>query len=76
MHNAEEDFEVLAVAVHGALFALHGLALAYHLRRSRRVDIDVAVHAAALVYDGRAIVLHARRVRAAKSSRPIGESIG
>ena len=56
MDKSERELEGLATKVHGALGALHGLAVVYNLKR--RNWRDAAIHAGFLVYDAAASYQH------------------
>lgn len=57
--DSEATMETLGAFVHGALFSLHALGVAYNIKK--RNWVDAGIHAAVAVYDASATYKHAKR---------------
>lgn len=58
--DSEVMMESLGSFVHGTLFSLHALGVAYNLKK--RNWVDAGIHASVAAYDAMATYRHAKRV--------------
>jgi len=63
MKTSDKHLAELAVAVHGGLLILHGLATLYHIRHPKRDWKHVAAHGTAALYSGFSLYKHINELK-------------